>query len=225
MRGRKKEANNSEHGYIQLSIFDFLNEEPEVQPQIQEAPKPKVFKSGMKWLLPNGVTLTFYWYQNRNATLWVKKDGIEACLDCFHNWTSKAKGVEYNEITNDSMVSFPALYFQFYDNGKNLNESDNPKHPYEIPWLRDDKYNKLVIEAFGTDYVPATNKAFSGYSYDLRDLVVMKWLNLSGLPSRYYQRVHKGLGIPKGAAQVHTPYDVTMNFGELLRFSKARLMP
>ena len=108
---RKSKANNSEHGYIQLSIFDFLNEEPEVQPQIQEAPKPKVFKSGMKWLLPNGVTLTFYWYQNRNATLWVKKDDIEACLDCFHNWTSKAKGVEYNEITTSQKIAIPVYKF------------------------------------------------------------------------------------------------------------------
>lgn len=209
-----------EHGYIQLSLFDFLNEEPEIE--IKEPPKPKVFQNGTKWLLPNGSGIELYWDKGKKSILRFFRDGklglegLNARIYCFQNFDWRLpRGEDYLPITEETMVCFAAMCFDFYDGERDLNkESDSS---WKIPWFSEEKYQRIVLEELGYTKKEPINAKCSERVYDLRDVLVFKWLNLGELPTRYYERINK----EKGEKRY---YDISMTFGEMLRYAKARPM-
>lgn len=207
----KKSKKVEEHGYVQMSIFDFMDEDgfTEVLPEIPS--KPLFYEKGQKWK-SDTVSIELAFTDYGKPFLIFETKGIKAVINCishFDPW----KDI-YEPISDKTEVAFAALAFSFYEGETSLNGT---KDGHNIHWLSDARFTNQVKEAYGC--LREGDHRFT-VDYDLRDLYVDKWLGLEKLPVKYFCRIWKKPSESKWCFKRY--YNIQVPLGEMLRHMKAR---
>ena len=207
----KKSKKVGEHGYVQMSIFDFMDEDgfTEVLPEIP--PKPLFYEKGQKWKSDTvSIELCFTDYGKPFLTFEV--NGIKAVINCIAHYDPWKD--EYEPISDKTEVAFAAMAFSFYEGETSLNGTEDGRN---IHWLSDARFISQVKEAYGC--LSEGDRKYT-VNYDLRDLYVEKWLGLERLPIKNFCRIWKKENEQKWCFKRY--YNILVPFGDMLRCMKAR---
>lgn len=186
----------------QMSLFDFADE---IANQKPEEPNVRVYKAGDRF--SNG-DVTARLVKNgkgpNSLSLEVTKGRYRFTID--ESFYDAWKG-EYLPFTDETLIAFYAMGFEFYILEDGAWRDFNGDHWMHIEWLEDPEINAMVDEAFKDAW---HGDKRTSVSYDFRDLFVMKWLGLERLQNRYLKRV----------VETKHPkyYNVSIPFGEFLKF-------